>query len=67
MGAECTPVVLRLALPPGTAPEMVAAIVQEAVRAYLRQRDALDFPRKATHEERVAWLKGLVAEYTGAS
>lgn len=43
------PAVLRLALPPGTAPELAVLLVQTAVREHYLRR-ALDMPPKHTPE-----------------
>lgn len=48
------PTILRLSLPPGTAPEVVALLVQAAVAEHYRRRHALDFPAVATPDQRRA-------------
>lgn len=42
------PTVLRLSLPPGTAPEVATLLVQAAVAEHYRRRHALDFPAPTT-------------------
>lgn len=64
MKAKCTcrsdPIVLRVSLPPGSAPEVVAVLVQRAVREHFRQLAALDFPAPATPEQRRADLRACL-------
>ena len=46
------PTILRLSLPPGTAPEVLTLLVQAAVAEHYRRRHALDVPAPTTSDRR---------------
>lgn len=69
MGAThaCTcrrdPIVLRISLPPGSAPEVIAVLVERAVAAYVRRHDPWGgMPRAHTPEEQRAVSLDLCRE-----
>jgi hypothetical protein len=69
MIAPCTcPQVLRISLPPGTAPEQIAVLIERAVRDYLsRRRPWDDFPTARTADEQRAASREVARPYMEAA